>query len=582
MLYILIKRAAGARLHSVANCLNHSNLKNRITMMCKKTSSRWAATKALLVLPVVAVSLSAFATTVYVPREVQNKVTENFANEQIEEKSNPVYVVDGKLIPAEDANKIDPNTIKSVSVFKEGKAKEAAAKLDLDISEEQANNGVIIIELKSENEIMQTPQSSIRIIDDNKTASQQYDEQFEAAKADFKQAKVDFKQADKAFEQAEKDFKQAEKDFKQMEESFEQQAQEFTLYKDLREALQINLRGVNNLYGVIEARGVLNKDKSFSKLTISRSAKEDNKDLAPLINEVSRALQAAANKIEVKNKINFNYEISFCLQTDDGVLSSKVPVGSDAIVVMTYAKGSSPQENMPFIKVEKMPTFQGGDLNAFRNWMQAQIQYPVQAAAKNISGRVIFEFVVEKDGTTSSFKVLKSPDAMLSAEVERAFKTSPKWEAGEQMGKKVRVKYTVPIVFNMQGTEEKKTELVVANEILAINNSEPYIKVEKMPTFQGGDLNAYRNWVQSQIQYPAEAAAKNISGRVIFSFVVEKDGSSSDFTIMASPDKLLSAEVERVFKTSPKWEAGTQRGEKVRVKYTVPIVFKMQGGADNQ
>ena len=412
---LLIKRAAGARLHSVANCLNHSNLKNRITMMCKKTSSRWAATKALLVLPVVAVSLSAFATTVYVPREVQNKITENFANEQIEEKSNPVYVVDGKLISAEDANKIDPNTIKSVNVFKS--YKEEFSKYD--ITEEQAKDGVVVIELKKEGEI--------------------------------------------------------------------------------------------------------NAEQGETKSAVIK-----------------------------------------------------------VIGYSTREKDSAQQQDQPFIKVEKMPTFQGGDLNAFRNWMQAQIQYPAQAAAKGISGRVIFEFVVEKDGTTSSFKVLKSPDAMLSAEVERAFKTSPKWEAGEQMGKKVRVKYTVPIVFNMQGAEEKKTELVVANEILAINNSEPYIKVEKMPTFQGGDLNAYRNWVQSQIQYPAEAAAKNISGRVIFSFVVEKDGSSSDFTIMASPDKSLSAEVERVFKTSPKWEAGTQRGEKVRVKYTVPIVFKMQGGADNQ
>ena len=453
---LLIKRAAGARLHSVANCLNHSNLKNRITMMCKKTSSRWAATKALLVLPVVAISLSAFATTVYVPREVQDKVTENFANEQIDEKTDPVYVVDGKVIPNEDVNKIDPTTIKSVNVFKS--YKEEFSKYD--ITEEQAKDGVIIIELKSENEIMQTPQSSIRIIDDNKKASQQSDEQFEAANADFKQAKDDFKQADKAFEQAEKDFKQAEKDFKQMEESFEQQAQEFTLYKDLREALQINLRGVNNLYGVIEARGVLNKNKSFSKLTISRSAKEDNKDLAPLINEVSRALQAAANKIEVKNKINFNYEISFCLQTDDGVLSSKVPVGSDAIVVMTYAKGSSPQENMPFIKVEKMPTFQGGDLNAFRNWMQAQIQYPAEAAAKNISGRVIFSFVVEKDGSSSDFTIMASPDKLLSTEVERVFKTSPKWEAGTQRGEKVRVKYTVPIVFKMQGSADDGLKII--------------------------------------------------------------------------------------------------------------------------
>ena len=570
---LLIKRAAGARLHSVANCLNHSNLKNRITMMCKKTSSRWAATKALLVLPVVAISLSAFATTVYVPREVQDKVTENFANEQIDEKTDPVYVVDGKVIPNEYVNKIDPTTIKSVNVFKS--YKEEFSKYD--ITEEQAEDGVIIIELKSENEIMQTPQSSIIIIDDNKKASQQSDEQFEAANADFKQAKDDFKQADKAFKQAEKDFKQAEKDFKQMEESFEQQAQEFTLYKDLREALQINLRGVGNLYGVIEARGVLNKDKSFSKLTISRSAKEDNKDLGPLINEVSRALHAAANKIEVKNKIRFNYEISFCVKTDDGVLSSKVPVGSDAIVVMSYAAAG----DMPFIKVEKMPTFQGSDLNTFRNWMQAQIQYPAEAAAKGISGRVIFEFVVEKDGSTSSFKVLQSPDKSLANEVERIFKTCPKWEAGTQRGQKVRVKYTVPIVFNMQGAEEKKTELVVANEILAINNSEPYIKAEKMPTFQGGDLNAYRNWFQNQLQFPAEAAEKGLSGRVIFSFVVETDGSSSNFTIMASPDKLLSTEVERVFKTSPKWEAGTQGGKKVRVKYTVPIVFKMQGSADD-
>ena len=96
---LLIKRAVGSRLHSVANCLNHSNLKNRITMMCKKTSSRWAATKALLVVPMVAVALSAFATTVYVPRELQDKVTENSTNLQDEEKPNPLVVVDGKSSP---------------------------------------------------------------------------------------------------------------------------------------------------------------------------------------------------------------------------------------------------------------------------------------------------------------------------------------------------------------------------------------------------------------------------------------------------------------------------------------------------
>ena len=105
---------------------------------------------------------------------------------------------------------------------------------------------------------------------------------------------------------------------------------------------------------------------------------------------------------------------------------------------------------------------------------------------------------------------------------------------------------------------------------------EAFIKVESMPTFQGGDLNGYRNWVQSQLQYPAEAKEKGISGRVIFSFVVEKDGSVTSFKGLQAPDKILVDEVERVFKLTPKWEPGKQNGNAVRVKYTVPIVFTLQ------
>ncbi len=145
---LLIKRAVGSRLHSVANCLNHSNLKNRITMMCKNQSSRWAATKALLVVPMVAVALSAFATTEYVPREVQDKVTENSVNMQDEEKPNPVVVIDGKVVTYDEMNKMDPNTIDNMSVFKGDKAKEYAAELDLNISAEDVKDGLIVITLK--------------------------------------------------------------------------------------------------------------------------------------------------------------------------------------------------------------------------------------------------------------------------------------------------------------------------------------------------------------------------------------------------------------------------------------------------
>ncbi|MBE6199888.1 MAG: TonB family protein [Rikenellaceae bacterium] len=512
---LLIKRAVGSRLHSVANCLNHSNLKNRITMMCKKTSSRWSAAKLLLILPLVAASLAATATTVYVPKE-QNKGNENFVETQI--------------------------------------------------------------------------------------------------------------------------------------------------------------------------------------------------------------------------------------------------VAAD--------------EEQPYIKVQQMPTFQGGDLNAFRNWMQSQLQYPKEAKEKGVQGRVIFSFVVEKDGSVSSFQGLQSPDKLLMDEAERVFKLSPKWEPGKQNGKEVRVKFTVPIVFTgddvktfSQATPsselskdaesavgevsgrviDAKTKKPIPDVILLINGAgvgthsdasgcyslkklpegkytfvascvgyksvkkefevsskknaevnfeleeqavevdeivvdknkttaenesnvnntkfekgdivemksttgesmrvkyvgdfasalvlidgkegkienigvddiesftvlkdeqatkiygekgkngvvlittkkaaqankqqpaqEAFIKVESMPTFQGGDLNGYRNWVQSQLQYPKEAKDKGVQGRVIFSFVVEKDGSVSNFDALQAPDKILVEEVERVFKLTPKWEPGKQNGKAVRVKFTVPIVFTLQ------
>ena len=434
---LLIKRAVGSRLHSVANCLNHSNLKNRITMMCKKTSSRWSAAKLLLILPLVALSLAATATTVYVPKE-QNKGNENFVETQI--------------------------------------------------------------------------------------------------------------------------------------------------------------------------------------------------------------------------------------------------VAAD--------------EEQPYIKVQQMPTFQGGDLNAYRNWMQSQLQYPKEAKEKGIKGRVIFSFVVEKDGSVSEFKVLNTPDKLLSAEVERVFKLTPKWEPGKQNGKEVRVKFTVPIVFtgddvavynrvfsqgtplseiskdaesavgevsgrvidknktaaqnesNVNNTKFEKGDIVemksttgesmpvkyvgdFASALVMIDGKEgkienigvddiesftvlkdeqatkiygekgkngvvlittkkaaqanqqqseqeeAFIKCEKMPTFQGGDLNGYRNWVQSQLQYPKEAKDKGVQGRVIFSFVVEKDGSVSEFKVLNTPDKIFSAEVERVFKLTPKWEPGKQNGNPVRVKFTVPITFTL-------
>ena len=105
---LLIKKAVGGRLLTIANCLNHSKLKNRITMMLQKPSSRWSAGKALLMLPLVGLSLGAFARTVYVLPQEQDKVMQNSSNDQIAKVENPADTLKGKVIRI--ADKAAPQT----------------------------------------------------------------------------------------------------------------------------------------------------------------------------------------------------------------------------------------------------------------------------------------------------------------------------------------------------------------------------------------------------------------------------------------------------------------------------------------
>ncbi len=105
---LLIKKAVGGRLLTIANCLNHSKLKNRITMMLQKPSSRWNAGKALLMLPLVGLSLGAFARTVYVLPQEQDKVMQNSSNDQIAKVENPADTLKDKVIRI--AGKTTPQT----------------------------------------------------------------------------------------------------------------------------------------------------------------------------------------------------------------------------------------------------------------------------------------------------------------------------------------------------------------------------------------------------------------------------------------------------------------------------------------
>ena len=240
------------------------------------------------------------------------------------------------------------------------------------------------------------------------------------------------------------------------------------------------------------------------------------------------------------------------------------------------ATPTNDQDYPVFQVVEQMPEFPGG-MGECMKWLQANMKYPMEAKEKGEHGRVIVQFIVEKDGSITDVKVVRSVSPDLDAEAIRVVSGMPKWKPGMQRGKVVKVKYTLPIMFSLE-----KKEAVTSASVSAVPvDSEGEVKtdvvfqvVEQMPEFPGG-MGECMKWLQANMKYPKEAQDKGEQGRVIVQFVVEKDGSITDVKVVRSVSPILDAEALRVISSMPKWKPGMQRGKVVKVKYTMPVMFNL-------
>lgn len=136
--------------------------------------------------------------------------------------------------------------------------------------------------------------------------------------------------------------------------------------------------------------------------------------------------------------------------------------------------------------------------------------------------------------------------------------------------------------FNVEGNDEVGGAVLKAKE--DIKAPEPpkheeetkiFTVVEQMPLFPGGDA-ALMAYLRDNIHYPTVAAENGVQGRVVVGFVVERDGSITDVNVLRSVDPSLDREAMRVVKGMPRWTPGKQNGSAVRVKYQVPVTFRLQ------
>ncbi len=167
-------------------------------------------------------------------------------------------------------------------------------------------------------------------------------------------------------------------------------------------------------------------------------------------------LQITNEKVEVKTntEIEEDKRVTSNVEVDKGTDDINVSAAKEEVKVVDEPKKEEPKPEPKkteeiFKSAEQMPQFPGGDA-ALMKYINSHIHYPAAAEENNIQGRVVVQFVVEKDGSVGQVKVARSVDRSLDNEAVRVVKSLPKFIPGKQNGQPVRVWYTLPVTFKLQ------------------------------------------------------------------------------------------------------------------------------------
>lgn len=179
---------------------------------------------------------------------------------------------------------------------------------------------------------------------------------------------------------------------------------------------------------------------------------------------------------------------------------------------------------------------------------------------------------------------MRGPDKLLEDEAARIIAKLPQMTPGRQKGETVRVPFSIPITFKLAGGEDGSTAKGIIPDFEQ-GVDVPFTVIEEVPVFPGcEDAMDKRACFNQQIQrhisknfrYPVEAQEKGIQGRVAIMFLIGEDGNIGDIKLRG-PHELLEAEAERIISKLPQMTPGKQRGKTVRVPFSIPITFKLQG-----
>ena len=212
-----------------------------------------------------------------------------------------------------------------------------------------------------------------------------------------------------------------------------------------------------------------------------------------------------------------------------------------------------PSQAKNISELDEKPDFPGG-IQEFYKYIRDNYQTP---KVQGLAGKIYMTFIIEKDGSLSDIKVLRDIGYNTGKEAIRILQNSPKWIPGKYKGEAVRVSYSLPI--NIQSTEKFVEKVYTVAEVF------------EKPKYPGGLQNFYID-ISKHFKSPEKVGLK---GKLIVGFVIEKDGSVVETTILKDIGYSTGEEAMRVIKLVKKWIPGKlEDGTAVRTAYSLPITVQ--------
>ena len=217
------------------------------------------------------------------------------------------------------------------------------------------------------------------------------------------------------------------------------------------------------------------------------------------------------------------------------------------------------------------PVFNGGGMEKFNEYVNKEFDYSKVTKA----GKLEAAFTIDQEGNIANIRIVQILDIESATEFIRVLKKSPKWQPAKQNGKPFSVKIKYPMVFKEKVKKQLETDETTKTPINDNNTNADdkvyeMVHIENKPAF-GGGLKKFYEFIGQNFNVPD---VEGLNGKVVVSFVVEKDGSLTDIKVLKDIGYYTGKEAVRVLKMCPKWNPGMQEGKPVRCQFTLPISIR--------